>query len=740
MEEPSSPLERIYIGGLDPHRLSVEQVVDRLKSTKGLKVVSFDECSNSDYPATFFFVNVVLLRTNDDADPAVMPTLKSKHHKDKEDANDQHQPTAREILAAQYNNVRWKGCRLRIESAKPHFLQRLAEEIRERKEERQTKQQTLESKLLSNELQLQLQQERNDGRNSNNSSNIPRNLRIRRRRGEETYKVDTKPRHFVMHINDHLYPSARTSTSAKSNDAIRDEKCSLRPGRAVHIIFDYSIERHDLGPQDGRPMDQSHLTNHDQSDSESEDSDSDSDSDEHLTSGDSDDEGSTDKSVENMDGSVVSPQRTKYLWSDDEGADNDSISTAAEEANARELSSESEDSTTTGTESLGAKQVSLADSDEEKNCKIESSVPHIEDAGNTRTFVEEKEQSEKYHWTDDSSSQSDLSNGKERNQCNSFGSDWYDKDVVNLEHDVSNNMNVLAQLFPDMQERVTDLSRSKKSDSDEAAATTVSGWEKGSYGKAPLMQRYDPTSASAKRFELESKQDHTQQEGEQTKKIDLLGSDEGHLPAGETGDKESERMESLLDKEQTHSMQIDNTEGASDAKGQIYEEKKLETIFQQQSLKANQGASSFQFFDSVDNVEDDGDAAEQGASATNPGFSFSFALESSDKQDTLVSSNEPERTTTVNEMKETGDQIYENETTQERTVELKRRKGLFFPQDVLDQWEDDFFAFNGGIERIVANSEEDRNAWEEKRRTLTLDWKRKHQKAVSKLKQKRIRM
>ena len=72
---------------------------------------------------------------------------------------------------------------------------------------------------------------------------------------------------------------------------------------------------------------------------------------------------------------------------------------------------------------------------------------------------------------------------------------------------------------------------------------------------------------------------------------------------------------------------------------------------------------------------------------------------------------------------------------------LKRRRGLLFPEDVLDDLEQSFFHMNEG-KRVLEDYEamkadpESQNVWQEERKTLTLDWKRKQKFALSR-KQKR---
>jgi len=75
--------------------------------------------------------------------------------------------------------------------------------------------------------------------------------------------------------------------------------------------------------------------------------------------------------------------------------------------------------------------------------------------------------------------------------------------------------------------------------------------------------------------------------------------------------------------------------------------------------------------------------------------------------------------------------------------EIKRRDGMHFPPGVLDELENAFFSLNDGhkiLENIelMKNNEESQNAWNEERRILTADWKRKH-KVATVAKQKKMK-
>jgi hypothetical protein len=130
-------VERVYIGGLDPSRLTAQEIMDRLQTDVQELQVELREISVS--KGTYCHFGAVSL---------------------------QNDRTALEILRKLYNNVKWKGCKIKVEEAKPHFLERLAKQHQER-------------------LSQPTQQAK--------AGIIPRHLKIRKGYGEESWKVDTKP-------------------------------------------------------------------------------------------------------------------------------------------------------------------------------------------------------------------------------------------------------------------------------------------------------------------------------------------------------------------------------------------------------------------------------------------------------------------------------------------------------------------------------------------------------------------
>jgi hypothetical protein len=82
----------------------------------------------------------------------------------------------------------------------------------------------------------------------------------------------------------------------------------------------------------------------------------------------------------------------------------------------------------------------------------------------------------------------------------------------------------------------------------------------------------------------------------------------------------------------------------------------------------------------------------------------------------------------------------ENEQAGERSASIQRR-GLFFPEDTLDEYTNAFFAMNEGA-RILQDpqgflrDDSVKQQWKKERHALTLDWKRKRKFAQSRMQKK----
>ena len=211
-------IERIYIGGLDPSRgLTVEIVVSKLKTVSGVEILSINDVpvitttttrrnSGSDdrarhgkhhHSSIIYKVKGVVDEDGDIVDTRNFFYLEARRVVDDDTASDAAITSALELLARQYNGVKWKGCNLRVEPARPHFLARLEEErslrdgcINDQKQVGTT-----------NETQTEMKEEEEEEGVDKEVSVIKnrRRLRIRKAFGEEAFHVDTYPH--VIEIN-----------------------------------------------------------------------------------------------------------------------------------------------------------------------------------------------------------------------------------------------------------------------------------------------------------------------------------------------------------------------------------------------------------------------------------------------------------------------------------------------------------------------------------------------------------
>jgi hypothetical protein len=200
--EARSVVERIYVGGLDPQGrgLTVEDVLDRIQKSLGkdVEIIKVDyHCgSNTEATSRRAFEDSKLgtfchLDARDSSSgPAQESTATSGTRKCV--GQDGKLPKKRKKsvktlpaceggiafakISKLLNNVTWKNCKLKVQMAKPHFLQRLQKEIEERQQ-----QQLSATCEISSSSPLAA------------APPIKRHLKVRCRYGDEAWSVDTKP-------------------------------------------------------------------------------------------------------------------------------------------------------------------------------------------------------------------------------------------------------------------------------------------------------------------------------------------------------------------------------------------------------------------------------------------------------------------------------------------------------------------------------------------------------------------
>lgn len=181
--------ERIYVGGLEPPRLKASEVVGRLRLLDGIEIKSVD----ADDANSFLHLNAQSLQEN---------------------------RSAFEIISKNYNNVKWKGCKLKIQIAKLPFLQRLEQERHEHEKQRVT---TLEESAIKPIIV--------------SNPKLPRHLRIRQGFGLEAWRVDTKPCKTMDWENfDKILIQLRKRRQRQTR-FVKGSKTKAFYSRGVHLIF-----------------------------------------------------------------------------------------------------------------------------------------------------------------------------------------------------------------------------------------------------------------------------------------------------------------------------------------------------------------------------------------------------------------------------------------------------------------------------------------------------------------------
>jgi hypothetical protein len=718
--------QRLWIGGLNPPNLTSEMVQQRIKASfeEKLDFLTFDDTfhhqqddKNNTHPKkyvtawgedakTFFFLTAKTKRQYEDQSPS--PSIM----------------TPFELISKQYNNVKWKGCQIQVELAKLHFLQRLEIERKEAQEERE-RLESQQSSSSSSPPPAAAAAATATNHNLLKSSTKIRHLRIKKQHGEEAYTVDTKPietknwkelnfnikkqrtkykKHEEKLIE--FRKDSKKMRQRKNNhdhEPRQDENGSLSLhskvflNRGIHLSFldDNEIQANVPVNVTKRGVDRI-------VDSRSGDSSSSS----SVSEGDT-----SDQIDDNEPGFMVSQTsaahspnyHNEYKWSDSDD--------------------ESDDSEHSENNNIKNSHKHLTHSNHNALSEFESAVEHESDI-------------DVFHVDSNIAVEGGDGDGNEA--------------FESLEDDVLSNLNVLANIFPDVKMR----RRNENTELDTKRIRIKNP-------ATSLMQRYDPNANTAINFELENDENKDVGIGHDASHEDLNYS-KHHSRRNDDEDATSDAKdddESCDTKQSTESTIPDKHESTNlepksenidkpqlvkyNDKEQIYEQKKLESVFQQK--RTGGGTTEFTLsslfnFDTAQNVDKDL-PIEDAKESENKGFSFSFDLskvETRDKNENKTETNkihnvEPgSKSQTVNDVNDSG-VVSEN-----AIVGLHYRNKLFYDMIELKNFEESFFSLNEGVDEILlmmddANKkDEDGLKWEEERKTLTLDWKRKQKYAVTK--------
>lgn len=697
-QDASAPQkQRIYIGGMDPLRgLTVGDVLRRLELRLLTEGMQLQDLHQGNCYVQFTAVC--------------------------------NQPPLAKIKTW-FHNVTWKGCKLVVEEARPHLLQRL-------QEERESRNASVETVVLQPET-------------------LSRHWKVRRGHGEPVRHVDTQP----CEVKDWPMLTRIRERHLTQQEKVKPHKEEIKAGIATKLAQKQSYYNRSIHL---RFTDENTLPLHGAS------------SEEQLVSieassaSDDDDSSATASVHDDKSGGGGG----KYVWSDE--SDDDS-------------SDDMELKSTPTLQRVGSDGESSSSSDSDENSFQDDEIPADEssseeeenpDAGilpldqtQIDFKVDDDEQLENFHgvalvagtsshvWTDDESSMSEngISQSKRKNKSRLLQKPYNDSgefgvaiDAANgyeslegeeivtiddqedgLRHDVESNLQVLSQIFPEFLKQ-----QPVKTDADLVAYSqpkeTTTGW--GSKGQ---MLRFDPANPqSANQFVL---QDENKVSTNDCKKS--------------ANAKSSPKQPSSSEADASSSDENDNSNSQLDVErskiADIYEQGKLEQVFREVresaplivSTKTDNSGSAFSFgFDLTEN-----EAGKTHAAQSPGSFSFSFAVHGkSSSFEKVAGTADVQGRTNVD-----GDVIMDSDATSQKdptpAYSGRRRRAFQFPEEKdLDDYVHRFFYKLNDGERIIRDLQGWRNdpavkeRWMKERFTLTQDWKRKRKYALSK-KQKRLR-
>ena len=739
---PHKQIERIHIGGLNPVRLTGSEVAKRLESMEGLEIASIDALNDA---KPFFYVNA---------------SSKTKG------------TTALELIVKQYHNVRWKGCKIIVQPAKPHFLERLVDERNQRAQR-------------DEELAVLIDTYHNKNSESRSFHNapkkIPRHMRIRQMYGTEAYHVDTKPCQ-VLDWRGFTNALLKMRSRRTKNTVEEENMHKVFMNRAVHLRF-----THDELPEHTDEINES----------------------------ENDDRSERDEYVVTAKASI---HESSYVWSDSDDDDEEekvaimtksprtrTIDTSvfamalrdnepeayvpvhkelAEEPVAHLPENHIDNTSILGLVMQENETLACNDIDQSQSSQIDSrwqddnglDVAQKDKISNNHDDANEgeskqgvravqsnihehgKQPRKSFQWSSDD----EVDNVQEkrplqrtrkglsvvdefsaavdfdRSSDDRSQSDNYDSGpepflaprtpTLNLDEDVKSNLGVLSQLFPDMKVTLKEV--------DNTTGTAIIGAFPlfGSLG----MQRYDPTKESSQIFEVESdelKHENTfQEEGPQDMDDEAHEGNKG--TASNSPKSDDDECIDKCDDNVTLETNVGSEKSLLAVGVDVYEEKKLEHIFR----AAREEGGNFQISSLFQSKVIENKASAEGAGTFSFGFDLAKTVEDIPKEDSVPFSSGLRTETTINEL----EADLERECTSIMSIDPEnriRRRGFHFPAEALRTYVEKFFQMNEGL-YIAENpegfrqDEEIKQQWKEERYTLTLDWKRKKKYAQSKMHKK----
>ena len=759
--------ERIYVGGLDPSRgLTVELVASRLCSVKGVRVLSINDTPVNDWESSassnsrgiYATKRKVVGEDGRMVDNRNFFYLRASPSSDSETSGS---ASALEILAKQYNNTTWKGCKLRVEAAKPHFLERLEQERQHRR------------KGEENRLRDELSTEKGSADSAADRSKTRRRLRIRQRFGEEAYNVDTHPQ--TIEVSSGGFGGGwkefgslhrrmcdkRDKQRKKLMELRKDERRKWASGgggaknpmpkesddlrsliflnRSIHIRFcDDDALGEDLGPSrqscdgevygrvddEGASSSASVQTSDSSLDESGEHDQLDRVKDYVWSDDDSEGSGQSSTSDEDRGGSGVGNVETKYQWSDEDSGSSDG---SRDGKNDKQYHS--------GEGLIEQKRVQKKMVDGSAYTKAvavdEFSGGMDFDAMSDEEYLSDEAQGFKTHEEVD----------------------------VDMESDIKHNIHILSKLLGEkLEDRPRALSIDEVDGEDvEARPKHVTSV----FGGGIIALRYDPTKEESSEGSIkpdpEEKGDGIEDGGSSVAGSESPMTRQHGIPDVENAEKppnttavpdrdvyEQEKLEEVFkqakDSSQPFSFSnlFEKDGSAGEAKdgapeGDIYEQGRLEQVFKRaREERPENGEGGFGGFSFGFTAPPSREEA--------PSFSFGFEVgESKDDKD-----EDQAPSTVPGQDVSTVDKSVTQHGKEDDARRGNRRTGmLLFQENELDRYEELFFGLNEGEEIIadfegMRNDEASQEQWQNERQTLTADWKRK-QKGASRKKAKKFR-
>ena len=706
-------VERLYIGGLNPPKLTVDDVTKRLKSLSEIEILSMDDGSNSQKQMrTFLFLDAKLKLSFKNRETGL---------------------SAFDIISSQYHNVRWKGCRLIVEKARLPFLQRLEQERSDKK------------------MNMMIVESKDE--TTKEGSKIPRQLRIRRKYGEEAIKVDTKPRE--MENESHW------------------KQCLQNIQKNEKRIQSYLRNKHTF-----KQNDVSHVTPLDVEKSRTKRS-------LHLRFK------NVDNFIEDTPNTKINEtdEVIKYVWSDSNSeSDSDSDSESGSESRSKSLDSE---------------QNSI---NHESNSK-----PLMKE--NTYIWSDDDDDDNNNNDDDDNDDNDNADSSESQSQTTKPIRDeiFVDENDINLTKDVTSNLSILSQMFGDINTQPNNVEADQHNDQElehDKRSTLHTGdgikTQNDKYDTGISMQRFDPTNKrSMQQYQMQDSighdvnsnnddgddnnndicDDESNNDSDNNSNNDYDNdndndddddNDSESNADNESNDKDQENqnlveqdinekrilmgnqsnqnktIEESFNKDKLMNGTVtDVTANAINNKQYVYEQSKLENIFYEARNNPNTKKSLGYLFQSLDKNHEtptQGDTVDN--STNNNGFSFSFQLDEEPCSPSTVipkeieskNSNQKDDDILMNDEEENSNFDNVNKSNISKPSKygfpIKRHQGFQFYTEFLDSLVKDFYDIHSKEVSTAMNDKIDQEKWFEERKILTTDWKRKQKNALTRKKKK----